>query len=71
MAADSGAPPTWIRVCAWCGLSLPGGDGTTQPAGNPSVTHGICPACRDEFIRRVLAEKAGIPSPGPATTDTG
>lgn len=69
MAADSGTPPTWIRVCAWCDLSLPGDGAVPAPAGRSSISHGICPACRDEFIGRVLAEKAGTPSPGPAVTD--
>jgi hypothetical protein len=69
MAADSGTSPIWIRVCAWCGLSLPGDGAMPEPAARSSISHGICPACRDEFIRAVLADTTGIRSAGPPTTE--
>jgi len=70
MPADSGSSPIWIRVCAWCGISLPGGDATPEPAGNSLlVTHGICPGCRDEFIRAVAEERAAARVAGSPTSE--
>jgi hypothetical protein len=34
-----------VRVCAWCHLFL----GLKPPLQRWTVTHGICPACRDRF----------------------
>jgi hypothetical protein len=34
-----------VRVCAWCRLFL----GLKGPLQRWTVTHGICPACRDRF----------------------
>ena len=63
MPTDSGPPAVWTRVCAWCGITLPGGDLTPEPTGgSPLVTHGICPGCKDRFIRAVAAEREAIRS---------
>ncbi len=67
MPADSGYSPVWMRVCAWCGIILPGDDVTPGPTSvSPRITHGICPDCRDEFIRAVAAERAAIRPAGPS-----
>jgi hypothetical protein len=34
-----------VRVCAWCHLFL----GLKRPLQRWTLTHGICPACRDRF----------------------
>jgi hypothetical protein len=66
MPAGSGSPPVWLRVCAWCGISLAGDAMTPEsPGGSALVTHGICPGCREEFIRAVAAEKEAARSAGP------
>jgi hypothetical protein len=66
MPASSGSPPVWMRVCAWCGISLAGDAMTPEsPGGSALVTHGICPGCREEFIRAVAVEKEAAQSAGP------
>ena len=61
MLADSGPSTIWIRVCAWCGINLPGDEVTPEPAGSiPRITHGICPDCCDKLIRTTAAERATI-----------
>ena len=40
-----------IRRCAWCDRDL----GEIAPFGDQSVTHGICPECYAEELRK-LAE---------------
>jgi hypothetical protein len=68
MLADSGSLSVWMRVCAWCGITLPGEDVTPEPAGaSPRITHGICPDCKDEFIRAVAAQKATARPAGTTT----
>lgn len=69
MPADSGSSSVWMRVCAWCGITLPGDEVTPGPAGiSPLVTHGICPGCRDKFIRAVAAEQEAVrPNTPPAS----
>ncbi len=58
MPADSEPLPQWIGVCAWCGVSLPAGDAPAGPAGGSrGTTHGICPRCRDAFIRALSAHR--------------
>jgi hypothetical protein len=66
MPAGSGPPPVWMRVCAWCGISL-AEDGMTPkpPGGSAIVTHGICPVCREEFIRAVADENEAVESSAP------
>ncbi len=52
MVAGSDASPVWIRVCAWCGVLLPGPEpGPESGAVRPVTTHGICQPCRDAFLR--------------------
>ena len=47
----------WIRVCAWCGVVLPGPEpGPESAAVRPVTTHGICPPCRDAFLRAPFDE---------------
>lgn len=71
MSADSEPSSVWMRVCAWCGIILPGDEVTPGPAGGlPLITHGICPVCRDEFIRAVAAEKASARPSGIFTNGT-
>jgi len=57
MVAGSNASPAWIRVCAWCGVVLPGPEpGPESAAVRPVTTHGICPPCRDAFLRAPFDE---------------
>jgi hypothetical protein len=71
MPADSGFSPVWMRVCAWCGIILPGDDLASEFAGGPPrITHGICPECRDELIRAVAAERAARTLAGPSGSGT-
>ena len=59
MQADSGSFPKWVRMCAWCGVLLPERDGTLRER-DPSavITHGICPACRDAWVREMKPDVA-------------
>jgi len=59
MQADSGSFPKWVRMCAWCGMMLPEADGTLRER-DPSavITHGICPACRDTWVRDMKLDPA-------------
>jgi len=69
MVAGSDASPVWIRVCAWCGVVLPGPEpGPESAAVRPITTHGICPPCRDAFLR---APFDGGPASRPDATVTG
>lgn len=69
MPTDSDFSPRLKRVCAWCGITLSGENVTPESAGTSLyITHGICPDCRDEFLRAVAAEKAAA-RPAGTTTD--
>ena len=71
MEAESEPLPIWIQVCAWCGVSLQAGDALPAPAtGTPATTHGICPSCRDEFIRALTAEWAASRPAKPSAGET-
>lgn len=71
MLAGSGPSPNWISVCAWCGIVLPGEEGPQDPmAGSSQTTHGICPSCREAFLRAVIAERAATGSDGPSPGET-
>ncbi len=71
MSAGSGPSPNWIRVCAWCGIVLPGEEGSRDPAaGSPQRTHGICPSCREAFLRAAVAARAATESDGPSPGET-
>jgi hypothetical protein len=66
MPADSEPSKIWIRVCAWCRMVLSGENQSQDPAvGSSMTTHGICPSCRDEFIRAVTAGRAATSPDGP------
>lgn len=57
MVAGSDSSPGWIRVCAWCGVLLPGAEPQPKSAAvQPVTTHGICPPCRDAFLRAPFDE---------------
>lgn len=70
MSTESEHLPIWIQVCAWCGISLPVGDTAPPAAGRSSVTHGICPNCREEFIRALAAEWAAARPAKPSADET-
>lgn len=71
MPADSEPSPVWVRVCAWCGILLPGeGQPQDSGAGPALTTHGICPSCRDAFIGAVIAERATPKRDSPAASET-
>ncbi len=58
-------PTSLGLVCAWCGVSLPGGNTPPEAPGvSPLVTHGICPRCREEFIRSAVIEMDAVRSLG-------
>ena len=57
MGPSAESSPAWIRVCAWCGVVLPGPEpGPKSAAVRPVTTHGICPPCRDAFLRAPFDE---------------
>ena len=69
MVAGSDASPVWIRVCAWCGVVLPGPEPRPESAAvRPVTTHGICLPCRDAFLRAPFDEG---PTARPDTAVTG
>ncbi len=71
MTAKPEPSPGWIQVCAWCGISLPAGEtAPIPPAGTSTTTHGICPSCRDEFIRALATEWAAARPAEPSAGDT-
>lgn len=41
--------PKMLRVCAWCETVL--GERVCEPAQAGTVTHGICPACAEKFLK--------------------
>lgn len=67
MTAESEPSPGWIQVCAWCGISLPERETRpSPPVDTPNTTHGICPSCRDEFVRALVAEWAAARPANPS-----
>jgi len=49
---------TMKRVCAWCGRELD----PAEPSEDAEVTHGLCPACRNQFFPSTKAKEADSPS---------
>ncbi len=56
MSVGSEVSTAWIWVCAWCGVTLPGNDASEISDESPLVTHGICPRCREEFMRSAAVQ---------------
>lgn len=58
MPANSDSSSIFIRVCAWCGITLSGDETVLgSVARTRLLSHGICPACRDAFIREAAAQR--------------
>jgi hypothetical protein len=62
MQANSGSFPKWVRLCAWCGVLLPEPDGTLRERDpSAAITHGICPVCREAWVRDMKPDV--VPAP--------
>jgi len=66
MPAKPDRSPMLVRVCAWCGITIPGGERIPK-SGTPAplVTHSICQACRDAFIREATIHAMTSPEADP------